>query len=185
MRLSDHASIPSPPRIPARSTPHQGSHVPQFTSQYKPEGQIPGPCPGLTRLASPVDTGRDGLHTTLAVLKPRAWPTWHSLSEQQDKEASVPHRGLSPGGAPNHLTGTEQWSPPADLREWLWPTPASPENIRARGPGGGVVPLGGEPTVNTTGAGLLEPPARAPRCRFPPKPAEGAVRHRGRGVSIH
>lgn len=29
--------------------------------------------------------------------------------------------------------------------------------------------------MNTTGAGLLEPPARAPRCRFPPKPAEGAI----------
>lgn len=43
-----------------------------------------------------------------------------------------------------------------------------------RGPWGGVVPLGGEPTVNTTGEGLLAPPARAPGCRFPPKPAEGA-----------
>lgn len=43
-----------------------------------------------------------------------------------------------------------------------------------RVPWGGVVPLGGEPTVNTTGAGLLAPPARAPGCRVPPKPAEGA-----------
>lgn len=33
--------------------------------------------------------------------------------------------------------------------------------------------------MNTTGEGLLAPPARAPGCRFPPKPAEGAVRGRG------
>lgn len=48
-----------------------------------------------------------------------------------------------------------------------------------RGPWGGVVPLGGEPTVKTTGEGLLAPPARAPGCRFPPKPAEGAGRQGG------
>jgi hypothetical protein len=28
--------------------------------------------------------------------------------------------------------------------------------------------------VNTTGDGLLDPPERAPGCKFPPKPAEGA-----------
>lgn len=49
-----------------------------------------------------------------------------------------------------------------------------PENILVRVLWGGVVPLGGEPTVNTTGAGLLAPPVRAPGCRVPPKPAEGA-----------
>lgn len=51
-------------------------------------------------------------------------------------------------------------------------TKALPENILVRGPGGGVVPLGGDPTVKTTGEGLV--PARAPGCRLPPKPAEGA-----------
>lgn len=56
---------------------------------------------------------------------------------------------------------------------------SSPENILARGPWGGVVPLGGEPTVNTTGDGLLAPPARAPGSRFPPRPAEGAARAGG------
>ena len=56
---------------------------------------------------------------------------------------------------------------------------SSPENILVRGPWGGVVPLGGEPTVNTTGDGLLAPPARAPGCRFPPRPAEGAARAGG------
>lgn len=49
-----------------------------------------------------------------------------------------------------------------------------PENILVRVLWGGVAPLGGEPTVNTTGAGLLAPPPRAPGCRVPPKPAEGA-----------
>lgn len=61
---------------------------------------------------------------------------------------------------------------------------SSPENTLARGPWGGVVPLGGEPTVNTTGDGLLAPPARAPGCRFPPRPAEGAARTGGKAQNL-
>lgn len=66
-----------------------------------------------------------------------------------------------------------QKSPPYGLLFLGW-AQTLPENILVRVLWGGVVPLGGEPTVNTTGAGLLAPPARAPGCRVPPKPAEGA-----------
>lgn len=54
-------------------------------------------------------------------------------------------------------------------------TGQSPENILVLRPWGGVVPLGGDPTVNTTGDGLLALPAQAPGCRFPPRPAEGVI----------
>lgn len=43
-----------------------------------------------------------------------------------------------------------------------------PENILVLVVCGGVVPLGGDPTVKITGDGLAEPPARAPECRVPP-----------------
>jgi len=43
-----------------------------------------------------------------------------------------------------------------------------PENILVLVVCGGVVPLGGDPTVKITGDGLAEPPARAPECSVPP-----------------
>lgn len=56
--------------------------------------------------------------------------------------------------------------------------PLLPENSLVLVVCGGVIPLGGDPTVKTTGEGLAEPPSLAPVCRFPPWAAEGATEQR-------